>query len=153
MLKLSERLRLSEQRTLIRRAQWTIGLGKIVPLYLLWQGLFALSVGISFEVLPHGLVTSNAVNTLYYLIKPSAWGGIFILLGVVCLSAVIWPKPLWRHAMLFLIEVQALWAVGLTVPVLVGVRPINVLAPMSWTQVLGTTLIILEHSRRFTDSR
>lgn len=153
MQKLGARWNAHAQRNPLQRLQWTLGLGKVVPLYLLWQGMFSLSVGISFLVLPHDLITSNSMSTLYYLVKPLAWGIIFILLGVTCLLAVVWPKQLWRHALLFLIEVQALWTIGLTVPVLLGIRPINVIMPMSWTQALGTTLIILEHTRRFTDSR
>ena len=143
----------SDRHSIIWRARWTLGLGKIVPLYLAWQGLVSLAVGTSLLVLPFNLIDSPVMGALYHWVSPVAWGAIFLLLGVTCWAAVIWPRLLWRHAMFFLFEVQALWAIGLSVPVLMGVRPINAIAPMAWSNVVGTTVIILEHARRFTGRR
>lgn len=142
-----------DRHSVIRRARWTLGLGRVVPLYLFWEGICATAIGISLLLLPYDVIDSPVMSVLYHWVTPSAWGAIFLLLGGTCFAAVVWPKPLWRHAMLFLLEVQVLWALGLSVPVLLGVRPINAIAPMAWTNVVGTTVIILEHARRFPGRR
>lgn len=142
-----------DRRSVIRRARWTLGLGRVVPLYLAWQGVVSFAVGISLLVLPFDVIDSPVMSALYHWVPPEAWGVVFLLLGLTCWAAVLFPRPLWRHAMFFLFEVQSLWAIGLTVPVLIGVRPVNAIAPMAWSNVVGTTIIILEHARRFTGNR
>lgn len=147
-----------EESRVSRRLRWTAGLGLIVPLFLAWEGIAALAVGVSFLMLPHNVVNSPTVSALYHWVSPTAWGVIFMLLGLVCWSAVIWPKVLWRHAMFFLFEVQITWAIGLAVPVVIalfkGTHPdVNAIASIAWTNLVGTTVIVILHAHRFNNGR
>lgn len=132
-----------------RRLRWTAGLGLVVPLYLAWEGIVSFAAGVSLLLLPRHLVTSPTMSALYYWVTPHAWGVVFLLLSFTCIAAVIRPKPLWRHALLFLFEVQVTWAIGLSVPVLFGRTPVNVIAPIAWSNLVGTTIIVFLHAQRF----
>jgi hypothetical protein len=142
-----------QRRSISRRLRWTAGLGLIVPLYLAWEGIASFAFGAALLLLPRHEVSSPTLSTLYRWVTPNAWGVIFLLLSITCLASVIKPKLLWRHALLFLWEVQATWSLGLAVAVAFNhtPSPVNILAPIVWFNMLGTTVIVFLHAHRFNN--
>jgi hypothetical protein len=118
----------------------------LVRVYLGFQGVIALAIGIALAFAPPRLLAGPSLVDVFRVAPAPSWGVAFGLTGLLCEVAVTRPV-VWRQAIVVLIALQTMFALALTAPILMSAHA-NVLAPLAWSAVAGTGIIVWEYSRR-----
>jgi hypothetical protein len=110
--------------------------------YLIVNGAGCVVGGTFLIALPDRLITGPSMAVILRYLGRTAWGCLFLLVGVLCLVGAARKRGrAGRVGLVGLLGLQTTWALGLTAPIFIEGRA-NALAPVAWVILASSTVLV-----------